>query len=138
MQRVVEKHRKTPPPVPFKVTGTLQQRLDEEEDGLASRDTAILELVAKSFHDGGVLEPFTVDAVQAGLQDAAARAEVLDAWLPQEGMQRAPVKLNLKVCSIPGCPTTCSCLSCRLCLGDEVTRVSCQCRLQMCMRHVHG
>eukprot|EP00892_Ulva_mutabilis_P005726 jgi/Ulvmu1/3525/UM163_0006.1 len=100
-QRVAEKHRKSPPPVPFKITGVLHSRLKELEDRGAApagaQTVSAQDLVTQFLEKGSVLEPFTVDALPSGLQDAAARAEVLDSWLPQEGMQRTPVKLNLKL-----------------------------------------
>lgn len=100
MQRVKDKHRAKPPPMPFKVRGDLHSRLKELEEKMEKGEattTSPVDLVEEYFDHGVLLEPFTVEESRTGFKDPASRAEVLEAWLPQDGLQRAPVKLNVQV-----------------------------------------
>jgi len=86
--------------MPFKVRGELHSRLKELEEKMEKGEattTSPVDLVEEYFDHGSLLEPFTVEESRTGFNDPASRAEVLEAWLPQDGLQRAPVKLNVQV-----------------------------------------
>lgn len=71
---------------------------DPESTLQGGRSVTPYEAVAKHFGANGVvLDPVHVLPIDELLKNEACTQELLDAWLPQDGFRRAPIKLNMKV-----------------------------------------
>ena len=120
----MEKHRRTPPPVPFKLICTLRGVIGSLEDAETTlqrgRTATPAEVVSKhSDNNGVVLDPVMIVPDQLMLQDERTMQEIQEAWSPQDGFQRDPVKLSVKVSDSLHLPGVCQdivvrCGTCRI------------------------